>query len=199
MPSASRLLEFIATSLVIILVPGPGVMFTVARAIAWGRTTAVVTALGGALGMLTLSTLIAFGLGPALQRSAFLYQGVQWAGGAYLCWLGIDAIRHRELHAARMSDRESSAPSRWRVAVVPARADLRGDCGSFGQHLGHRRRNGEGVVGGRLRTAGSTSNNRRDRDDPARPSRAGDRKSPLTGNPTGPSVVHSTGSVNAAP
>jgi threonine/homoserine/homoserine lactone efflux protein len=110
-PSTRRLIEFVIASFVIILLPGPSVLFTVARAVAWGRTVAVMTVLGNAIGMLTLATLIAFGFGPLLQRSALLYDAVQWAGGAYLIWLGIDAVCHRELHAADMLDRGPSAPS----------------------------------------------------------------------------------------
>ncbi|MEI7779574.1 MAG: LysE family translocator [Actinomycetes bacterium] len=110
MPTTRRLIEFVIASFVIILVPGPSVLFTVARAVAWGRTVAVVTVLGNALGMLTLATLIAFGFGPLLQHSVLLYDGVQWAGGAYLIWLGVDAIRHREVHAADMLDQGPTAP-----------------------------------------------------------------------------------------
>ena len=106
-----HLLEFLAAAFLIILVPGPSVLFTVARAIAWGRAVAVMTVLGNALGMLVLSALIAFGFGPLLENSKLLYASVQWAGGAYLVWLGIDALRHRELHAEQMVDQGPVAPS----------------------------------------------------------------------------------------
>jgi threonine/homoserine/homoserine lactone efflux protein len=110
-----RRLEFIAAAFLIILVPGPSVLFTVARAIAWGRAVAVMTVLGNALGMLVLSALIAFGFGPMLENSKLLYATVQWAGGAYLVWLGIDALRHRELHAEKMVDQGPVAPSLGRT------------------------------------------------------------------------------------
>jgi threonine/homoserine/homoserine lactone efflux protein len=106
-----HLLEFLAASFIIILVPGPSVLFTVARAIAWGRLVAIMTVIGNALGMLVLAALIAFGFGPVLERSPLLYALVQWAGGLYLVWLGIDALRHRELHAERMVDQGPVAPS----------------------------------------------------------------------------------------
>ena len=106
-----HLVEFIIASTIIILVPGPSVLFTVARAIAWGRFVAVMTVVGNALGMLVMSALIAFGFGPLLERSPLLYSVVQWAGGAYLIWLGIDALRHREAHAADMVDQGPVAPS----------------------------------------------------------------------------------------
>ena len=111
MPPTDRLFEFIVAAFLIILVPGPSVLFTVARAIAWGRAVAVMTVLGNALGMLVLSAMIAFGFGPLLERSPLLYATVQWAGGLYLVWLGVDALRHRELHAEKMVDQGPVAPS----------------------------------------------------------------------------------------
>lgn len=115
MLSTQRLPEFLVAACVIILVPGPSVLFTVARAIAWGRVAALMTVLGNALGMLVMAALVAFGFGPLLERSPLLYAAVQWAGGAYLVWLGIDAVRHRELHAERMLDAGSVVPSRART------------------------------------------------------------------------------------
>ena len=115
MPPTDRLFEFIAAAFLIILVPGPSVLFTVARAIAWGRTVALMTVLGNALGMLVLSALIAFGFGPLLERSPLLYAAVQWAGGLYLVWLGYDALRHRELHAEKMVDQGPVAPTLLRT------------------------------------------------------------------------------------
>jgi threonine/homoserine/homoserine lactone efflux protein len=77
-------------------------MFTIARAVAWGRGTAILTVLGNSMGMLILSLIIAVGLGPLLQRSELLLIFVQVLGGLYLIYLGIDALKHRRLHAADM-------------------------------------------------------------------------------------------------
>ena len=115
MPPRDRLLEFLVASFIIILVPGPSVLFTVARAIAWGRVVALMTVFGNALGMLVMAALVAFGFGPLLERSPLLYALVQWAGGLYLIWLGIDALRHRELHAERMVDQGPVAPALTRT------------------------------------------------------------------------------------
>jgi len=97
--------------MVIILAPGPSVLFVIARAIAWGRKTAVFTVLGNVSGSFVLSTFVAFGLGPILQRSDLAYTAVQWGGGLYLVYLGIDAIRHRTIHAADMRNQGDIAPS----------------------------------------------------------------------------------------
>jgi len=90
-------------------------MFVVARAVAWGRATAWLTALGNAFGMLALSVVIALGLGPLFQRSALLLAIVQGLGGLYLIWLGIDALRHRRAHVDAMVTVDEEKPSLWQV------------------------------------------------------------------------------------
>jgi len=109
------LIELIIASVAIILIPGPSVMFVIARAVAWGRITAVLTALGNALGMLLLSVFIAIGLGPLLQRSELLLMVVQVLGGLYLIHLGIDAYRHRQEHADDMIKIEEVKPSNFQI------------------------------------------------------------------------------------
>jgi threonine/homoserine/homoserine lactone efflux protein len=109
------LVELILASVAIILIPGPSVMFVIARAVAWGRVTAVLTALGNALGMLLLSVFIAIGLGPLLQRSELLLVLVQVLGGIYLIHLGIDAYRHRHEHADGMIKIEEVKPSNFQI------------------------------------------------------------------------------------
>ena len=107
----SRLWEYLIAATLIILAPGPSVLFTIARAISWGRATAVATVLGNALGMFTISVLVAVGLGPVLQRYHAVYIGVQWLGALYLVYLGIDAIRHSKEHAQSMTDLSGGKPS----------------------------------------------------------------------------------------
>ena len=107
----SRLAEYIVAAMVIILAPGPSVLFVIARAIAWGRKTAVLTVAGNVTGAFFLSTFVAFGLGPILQRSEIAYIAIQWGGGLYLVYLGVDAIRHRRAHAADMKNQGDVAPS----------------------------------------------------------------------------------------
>ncbi len=106
----SRLTEYIIAAMIIILAPGPSVLFVIARAIAWGRKVAVVTVAGNVTGAFVLSSLVAFGLGPILQRSDLAFAAVQWGGGLYLIYLGIDAIRKRKIHAADMTNLGSVEP-----------------------------------------------------------------------------------------
>ena len=115
MINTQNLTQFILASVAIILVPGPSVMFVIARAVAWGRITALLTALGNALGMLLLSVFIAIGLGPLLQRYELLLIVVQVLGGMYLIHLGIDAWRHRQEHADDMVKIEEVKPSNYQI------------------------------------------------------------------------------------
>ena len=106
----SRLPEYIVAAMVIILAPGPSVLFVIARAIAWGRKTAVFTVAGNVTGAFALSTMVAIGLGPILQRSDLAYAAIQWGGGLYLMYLGIEAIRQRKIHAEDMRNQGDAAP-----------------------------------------------------------------------------------------
>jgi threonine/homoserine/homoserine lactone efflux protein len=112
----SRLVEYIIAAMIIILAPGPSVLFVIARAIAWGRRVAVFTVAGNVTGAFVLSSLVAFGLGPILSRSDLAYTSVQWGGGGYLVYLGISAIRARKIAAADMKSQGSVVPTFWRSA-----------------------------------------------------------------------------------
>jgi threonine/homoserine/homoserine lactone efflux protein len=95
MISGGHLLGFALASLVLIVIPGPGVLFVVGRALAHGRRTALATACGHAAGNYVVAACVAVGLGTLLQRSAQVFVIVKVAGALYLVWLGIYAIRHR--------------------------------------------------------------------------------------------------------
>ena len=112
----SRLIEYIIAAMIIILAPGPSVLFVIARAIAWGRKVAVFTVAGNVTGAFFLSSLVAFGLGPILSRSDLAYSAVQWGGGGYLIYLGINAIKARKIAAADMKSQGSVVPTFWRSA-----------------------------------------------------------------------------------
>jgi threonine/homoserine/homoserine lactone efflux protein len=113
--STSHLAAFFLASIVIIMVPGPSVLFTLARGVAWGRNVAVLTVLGNSIGTLLLSAVVAVGLGPLLAHSKVFSVTLQVFGGCYLLWLGLDALRHRHAHAHAMTQREEVRPSRVQV------------------------------------------------------------------------------------
>ncbi len=107
----ARYPEYLIAAMIIILAPGPSVLFIIARAIAWGRATAVLSVLGNVSGSFVLSTLVALGIGPILERYEIAYIAVQWGGGLYLIYLGIDAIRKRAVHATDMTNQGPIGPT----------------------------------------------------------------------------------------
>lgn len=107
----SRFWEYLIAATLIVLAPGPSVLFTISRAIAWGRAAALASVFGNVLGEFVLAALVAVGLGPVLQRSHFLYVTIQWFGAAYLVHLGVDAIRHRRADADAMTDISGGRPA----------------------------------------------------------------------------------------
>ena len=110
----SRIWEYFIAAVVIVLAPGPSVLFVIARAIAWGRATAVTTVIGNVTGAFTLSVVVAVGLGPILQRSEIAFISVQVLGGLYLVYLGITAIKHSQIHANDITNQGDIRPSKWR-------------------------------------------------------------------------------------
>jgi threonine/homoserine/homoserine lactone efflux protein len=95
MVSADRVLAFAAMSLLVIVIPGPSVLFVIGRALAHGRRTAVATALGNVAGSYVLVVAVALGVGSLVETSAAVFLAVKFAGAAYLVHLGVQAFRHR--------------------------------------------------------------------------------------------------------
>ena len=100
MPPPDSLLAFTVVAMVLILVPGPSVLFVISRALAYGRRVVLATVAGGAVGGFTLAVAVAIGLGALIQASAIAYTAVKLAGAAYLVYLGVQAFRHRKALAA---------------------------------------------------------------------------------------------------
>ncbi|HEY3559406.1 MAG TPA: LysE family translocator [Kribbella sp.] len=96
MPSGHHLVAFAVTALVIIVVPGPSVLFIVGRALAVGRREAVLTMVGNTLGAAVMLVLIALGLGTLIAASAIALTIVKLGGAAYLIYLGVHAFRSRK-------------------------------------------------------------------------------------------------------
>jgi threonine/homoserine/homoserine lactone efflux protein len=94
-PPTSHLLAFMITAFLLILVPGPSVLFVVSRSIALGRMTGVATVAGNTAGAFCQVLAVAIGIGPLVERSVLLFTVLKMAGAAYLVFLGVQAIRHR--------------------------------------------------------------------------------------------------------
>ncbi|TDD55044.1 LysE family translocator [Kribbella antibiotica] len=115
MPSAHHLVAFAVTALVMIIVPGPSVLFIVGRALAVGRREAVLTLLGNTLGASVMLVLIALGLGTLIAASAMALTVVKLAGATYLIYLGVHAFRSRKSLAEAMAG--TAMPSNSRRTV----------------------------------------------------------------------------------
>ncbi|NSL43421.1 LysE family translocator [Streptomyces sp. 8P21H-1] len=105
MVSTDRLLAFAAMSFLLIVVPGPSVLFVVGRALAQGRRAALTTVVGNTLGAYVLVVAVALGVGAVVERSVVVFMTLKLVGAAYLVYLGVKAVRQRgSLHAAFTGD-----------------------------------------------------------------------------------------------
>jgi threonine/homoserine/homoserine lactone efflux protein len=85
---ADRLLAFGLTAFVVIVIPGPSVLFVVGRALGSGRRVAVLTVIGNALGEYVQVIAVAFGVGALAEQSVAAFTTLKLVGGAYLIYLG---------------------------------------------------------------------------------------------------------------
>jgi len=104
MPTAGHLAAFALTSLVLIIVPGPSVLFTISRALTTGRAGALLTVVGNAAGQSLQILAVAFGVGAFIEQSIVAYTTIKWIGAFYLVLLGIQAFRHRHDLAGATGD-----------------------------------------------------------------------------------------------
>lgn len=86
-------LAFVAASAALLLIPGPTVLLVLSYALSKGRSVAVASAAGVALGDLIAMTASLLGLGALVLASATLFTLLKWVGAVYLVWLGIKLIR----------------------------------------------------------------------------------------------------------
>jgi threonine/homoserine/homoserine lactone efflux protein len=95
MPPTDRLVTFIVTAFILIVIPGPSVLFTIGRALTVGRRGAFRSLVGNAFGVYLQVIAVAFGIGALVQRSSQIYTAVKIVGAGYLIYLGVQAFRHR--------------------------------------------------------------------------------------------------------
>jgi threonine/homoserine/homoserine lactone efflux protein len=110
-----RLAAFAVAAFVIIVVPGPGVLFIVSRGVSLGRRAALATVIGHLGGQVVQFLAVAVGVGAIVERSIAVFTVLKLAGAAYLVWLGIQAIRHRHALASALGTAHTRLPLR-RVA-----------------------------------------------------------------------------------
>lgn len=86
-------LTFVAASTVLLLIPGPTILLVLSYALSKGRSVALASAAGVALGDLVAMTASLVGLGALVLASATLFVVLKWVGAAYLVWMGVRLLR----------------------------------------------------------------------------------------------------------
>jgi len=85
----SSLILFLTGAVIILVIPGPAVMYVVSRSIGHGRAAGLVSVMGIVVGTLFHVVLATLGLSALLASSALAFQVVQYVAAAYLVYLGI--------------------------------------------------------------------------------------------------------------
>ena len=111
-----HLAAFLVTVYVVIVIPGPSVLFIVSRGIALGRRAALATVAGNAGGFATQLALVSLGLGAIIARSDAVFFTLKLIGAAYLVYLGARNIRDRRALAGLLRV-GSSTPKRLPTIV----------------------------------------------------------------------------------
>jgi threonine/homoserine/homoserine lactone efflux protein len=111
---AANLLAFSVAAFLLIILPGPSVLFVIGRSLALGRIGGLLSVLGNAIGIFTVAVLVAFGVGAIIEQSIVAFTVVKIAGGGYMIYLGIQAIRHRK-QVAEHTMAAIAKRGRWRT------------------------------------------------------------------------------------
>src|SRR6202789_2924772 len=117
LPTA-HLAAFLITVYVLILIPGPSVLFTISRGVALGRRAALATVAGNTAGLAAQLGLVVVGLGAVLARSDAVYTTLKLIGAAYLVFLGIRTIRERRRLSIDLASAANAAAPRSLVTIV---------------------------------------------------------------------------------
>ena len=110
MPALDILLTFAAASVVLLIIPGPAVLYIVNRSVSDGRHVGLSAAAGLSLGNLTHAVAASVGLSAVLAASATAFNIVKWAGAAYLIATGLRSLLTR--HDVIDPDRAQMSPRR---------------------------------------------------------------------------------------
>jgi threonine/homoserine/homoserine lactone efflux protein len=107
-------IEFLVTSLIVVVSPGTGVLFTLAAGLSRGPRASVVAAFGCTLGIVPHMLAAVMGLAALLHTSALAFQTLKYLGVAYLLWMAWSALKERGALAIRQ---ESDTRSDMQVIV----------------------------------------------------------------------------------
>jgi threonine/homoserine/homoserine lactone efflux protein len=112
-----HLVEFLLTVYVLILIPGPSVLFVVSRGVSLGRRAALATVAGNASGFALQLVLVSIGVGSIVARSDAVFTTLKLLGAADLVFLGVRNIRDRKALAALFAPAVPTQPKPLRRIV----------------------------------------------------------------------------------
>jgi threonine/homoserine/homoserine lactone efflux protein len=115
MISTGQVLTFALASFLIIVIPGPSVLFVVGRALAYGRRAALASAVGNDTGTFVLASAVALGIGSIVERSLVIFTAMKLAGAAYLIFLGVKAFIQRGAHGHL--EENTASPGGWKACL----------------------------------------------------------------------------------
>ncbi|NWB42648.1 LysE family translocator [Pseudomonas sp. E6002] len=104
-------LNFLITCLIVVLIPGTGVIFTVSTGLTAGKRASVFAALGCTAGIVPHLLASVLGLSALLHTSALAFEALKYAGAAYLLYLAYATWRDRSAFAMNDAPTISSAHS----------------------------------------------------------------------------------------
>jgi threonine/homoserine/homoserine lactone efflux protein len=118
MPEASQWLVFVIASLLLLLTPGPAVMYVVGVALDHGRMAGLASVAGIAVGTLAHVLATTLGLAALLSASPLAFAAVKWGGAAYLVWVGVRRMFTRDDDAPRGPLSRRTAAAIFRQGVI---------------------------------------------------------------------------------
>jgi len=118
LPPSAELLVFVTAAIVLLVIPGPAVLYIVTRSVDQGRKAGVVSASGIASGGLVHVLAAAFGLSALLVSSAQAYSAVKYVGAAYLMYLGVKKFRERPSPEAARHERPAPLRHVYAQAIL---------------------------------------------------------------------------------
>jgi threonine/homoserine/homoserine lactone efflux protein len=89
-------IDFLITSLIVIVSPGTGVLYTLAAGLSRGSRASVVAAFGCTLGIVPHMAAAILGLAALLHTSAVAFQAFKWLGVAYLLYMAWNTLKERD-------------------------------------------------------------------------------------------------------
>src|SRR5580704_17876099 len=111
-------LSFLLTSLIVVVSPGTGVLYTLATALTRGSRASIAAAFGCTLGILPAMLAAMVGLAAVLHTSALAFAALKWLGVGYLLYMAWQSLReHGALSVEARKDGSKGGSGETRVIV----------------------------------------------------------------------------------